>query len=75
MNVDDLGELLCRAHVDPTYYLLFGGSDEGLCILPEGQTWRVFISERGQRLEEMSFDTEDAACVYFLKRLLELRRR
>jgi hypothetical protein len=75
VKVDDLGELLIRAHVDPTCYHLFGGSDEGVCILPEGQTWKVCISERGQRLEEMSFDTEDDACVYFLKRILELRRR
>jgi hypothetical protein len=40
-----------------------------------GQTWHVFLSERGQRHEERTFESEDAACVYFLKRNLQLTRR
>jgi len=34
----------------------------------------VFLSERGERHEEMVFDVEDAACTYFFKRLFTLWR-
>jgi hypothetical protein len=34
----------------------------------------VFISERGSRFEEQTFEDEDAACVYFLKQIFELCR-
>jgi len=47
---------------------------ESLCLLAFGQTWKVFISERGARVEEQDFDSEDAACVYFLKRIFQLAR-
>ena len=32
----------------------------------------MFISERGSRFEEQHFDSEDAACTYFLKCTFEL---
>jgi hypothetical protein len=75
VNVQDLIEILTNAEVDPTYYHLHGSSEEGLCILAEGQTWKVFLSERAARYEECAFDTEDDACVYFLKRIFQLWRK
>jgi hypothetical protein len=50
---------------DPTLYSFEGERHESLCLLDFGQTWRVFISERGQRHEERGFTAEDDACVYF----------
>jgi hypothetical protein len=72
---DDVAEILARAEVDPTCYSLNGGSDEALTILQVGPIWKVFIQERGDRHEERTFESEDDACVYFLKRIFELWHR
>ena len=75
MTADDLAEILHLAEVEPTYYHLLGPTaDEGLCLVHFGQEWRVFLSERGGRYEERDFATEDQACTYFLKRILQLSR-
>jgi hypothetical protein len=70
----DLAEILALAEVDPTIYEILGVRHEALCIVPEGQDWRVFLYERGNRHEERSFATEDEACLWFLKRVLTFSR-
>jgi hypothetical protein len=70
----DVREIVEMAHVDPLYCSFDGDRHEALCILAEGQTWKVFLSERGTRYEEKAFSSEDAACTYFLKRLFSLWR-
>lgn len=74
MRAVDVREIVEAARVDPTYYSFEGDRHEALCLLAEGQTWKVFLSERGQRYEEKSFDSEDKASVVFLKRLFKLWR-
>ena len=74
MRVVDVKEIVEAAQVDPTYYSFEGDRHEALCLLAEGQTWKVFLSERGQRYEEKSFNGEDEASVFFLKRLFKLWR-
>lgn len=74
MNAHDVTEIVRLVRVDPTYYSLDGERHEALCLLAHGQKWQVFLSERGDRYEEVTFDTEDEACVYFLKRLFRLWR-
>lgn len=74
MKTTDVREIVEAARVDPTYYSFDGDRHEALCLLAEGQTWRVFLSERGKRYEEESFVTEDEACTYFLKRLFRVWR-
>lgn len=74
MRVADVREIVEAARVDPAYYSFDGERHEALCLLAAGQTWQVFLSERGQRYEEHSFGTEDEACTYFLKRLFKLWR-
>lgn len=74
MRSSDVREIVEAARVDPAYYSFDGERHEALCLLVEGQTWKVFLSERGKRYEEQSFDTEDGACTYFLKRLFRLWR-
>ncbi len=75
MRVADAGEIAASAQIDPTLYSFESESHEALCLLAQGQSWHVFISERGQRQEEQTFASEDEACVYFLKRLFQLARR
>jgi len=70
----DLEEILRLAEVDPSYYNVEREA-EGLCLLREGQLWKVFVKERAERYEERTFATEDDACVYFLKRIFQLWRR
>jgi hypothetical protein len=60
--------------VDPKYYSLDDERHESLCLLLHGRKWEVLVSKRGDRYEEVTFDTEDKACVYFLKRLFQLWR-
>ena len=74
MRVADVQEIVEAARVDPTYYSFTGDTHEALCLVADGQTWKVFLSERGSRYEERSFANEDEACTYFLKRLFRLWR-
>ena len=69
MRRDDVRDNLELARVDPTTYSLEGDRHEALCLLASGQTWIVSASERGTRYDERSFDSEDDACVEFLKRV------
>jgi len=59
--------------VDHRLYSFESERHEALCLLAFGETWKVFLSERGQRHEEHSFSSEDDACVYFLKRIFQLQ--
>lgn len=72
MDKADLVEVLNLIRVDPGYYSLGVDQHEALCLTQQGDGWHVFISERGQRREERLFTLEDTACVFFLKRLLQL---
>lgn len=74
MQLDDVREIAQAAQVDPTYFSLDGERHEALCLIAHGQSWHVFLSERGERYEERIFGSEDEACVYFLKRLFRLWR-
>jgi hypothetical protein len=73
MRVADLREIVQAARIDPNLYSFDAETHESLCLLAFGQEWRVFISERGERMEEQTFSNEDDACVYFLKRVFQLR--
>jgi hypothetical protein len=74
VKVTDAQVIAEAARVEPTAYSFESERHEALCLLAFGQTWKVFVSERGARDEERSFDSEDAACIYFLRRLFELTR-
>jgi len=73
MRVADLREIVQAARINPSLYSFDAETHESLCLLAFGQEWRVFISERGERMEEQTFSNEDDACVYFLKRVFQLR--
>lgn len=59
MRVSNLRDIIKAAQIDPTLYSFEGERHESLCLLAFGQSWKVFISERGQRHEERSFTAED----------------
>jgi hypothetical protein len=74
VNSADVKEIVALAQIDPGLYSFDGERHEALSLVPWGQSWQVFLSDRGARYEERSFDDEDAACVHFLKRLFALAR-
>lgn len=72
MDLGDARKIVEAAHVDPTYYSFDGERHEALCIIAVVPKWRVFIRERDSQYEERCFSDEDAACVWFVKRLFQL---
>ena len=64
VNAADAVEIAGLAGVDPRVYSVEGERHEALCLVASGQTWHVFLSERGNRYEERVFDAQDDACVH-----------
>ena len=57
----------------PLVYSLEGGqSNDTFCLEQLGQRWCVYYSERGERYDERTFESESTACVYLLEVLREL---
>ena len=72
MDRNSLRTILDREGVDREYYELEGGlPSDKYCMEARGLSWAVYYSERGQRVEERAFLSEDDAC----RRLLELLLR
>lgn len=67
MNTGDLKKQLEAHGVLESAYCLLGicGSDR-YCLVHQGPYWSVFFFERGDRMDERSFDTEESACSFFL---------
>ncbi|HEX7661251.1 MAG TPA: hypothetical protein VF444_17400 [Pseudonocardiaceae bacterium] len=67
MTRSDLKDILDGKGVKEGAYSLYGGiSEDTLCIDENYGTWSVYYAERGTRWDEKKFDSEDAACRYFL---------
>ena len=50
MRVSEVREIVVLARVDPSYYSFDEERHEALCLVPEGLTWKVFLSERRSTL-------------------------
>lgn len=48
-----------------------GIAENAYCLIHQGQEWIVFHQERGVRASERRFQSEEAACAFFVS---ELRR-
>lgn len=73
MNARELESVLRDNNVSPEAYCLTGGHPEDRYVLspePSGK-WAVYYSERGERNQERFFDSEDSACRYLLRIILE----
>jgi len=71
VNRDDLRLAAERAGIRPSAYDLDPGrlSDDVHCLAIVAGGWAVWFAERGQRRDEVVFDTEDEACSELLLRL------
>lgn len=72
MNRAELAIKLEQSGVSPEAYSLDGGLPNECYVLDResNERWTVYYSERGQKSGYRSFDSESAACQYFLERVL-----
>lgn len=73
MNKAELKSKLEQANVYPQAYSLDGGlpSERYVLSYEESGRWDVYYSERGQKTGLRSFDSESAACKFFLDYVLK----
>jgi hypothetical protein len=73
MNSLDLAQILKRMDIRNDSYDLRGGlPNEAMCLNKNGQAWEVYYSERGQKSNLQSFNSEDVACKYLLGTLVSM---
>jgi hypothetical protein len=72
VNRDELRNALEREGVQPTAYDLDPNrlSDETYCLAIVPGEWSVWFAERGNRNDEVFFETEDEACAELLLRVI-----
>lgn len=73
MKKEELRQSLINAHIPDDLYNLDGGlPNEAFCLNKEGDVWEVYYSERGVKSQKKKFNSEDEACNYLYKIILEL---
>ncbi|MBT2680552.1 hypothetical protein J7E38_16200 [Bacillus sp. ISL-35] len=73
MKKEKLNESLINANVPKDLYNLNGGlPNEAFCLNKEGEIWEVYYSERGVKSQLKHFHSEDEACNYLYKTILEV---
>lgn len=72
MKKEELLQNLIKSNIPKDLYNLNGGlPNEAFCLNKEGDIWEVYYSERGIKSEVERFTTEEEACSYFYKTVLE----
>ncbi|MCG1021436.1 hypothetical protein [Sutcliffiella horikoshii] len=72
MNKQELQQTLDNENVPCDLYNLNGGlPNEAFCLNKNQNTWEVYYSERGLRTQIKRFRSEEEACDYFYKTVLE----
>ncbi|MCM3042807.1 hypothetical protein M3201_24420 [Paenibacillus motobuensis] len=73
MKKDELQQLLLTSNAPTDVYSLNGGlSNESFCLNKEDDVWEVYYSERGVKSQLKKFESEEEACEYFYKIIIEL---
>lgn len=73
MKKNDLRSILINNNIPKDTYSLEGGlPNEAYCLNLAGDKWEVYYSERGQKSGLKLFKTEDEACDYFYKSLVQM---
>ena len=73
MNKRELKERFQREGIPECYYNLdgVGRKDERLCLEYSNGEWHVYYLERGIRTSDDVFPSEEAACEYIYKEIVE----
>jgi len=73
MNRNQLQQVLQDERFNPRVYSLSGGmANNTLCISQENGRWCYYYTERGERIDEQWFASEDEACKHLLSVLRSL---
>jgi hypothetical protein len=73
MKKDELHQLLLASNAPTDLYSLNGGlPNESFCLNKEDDVWEVYYSERGVKSQLKRFESEEEACEYFYKIIIEL---
>ena len=77
MTLDELKERLKAEKIPNGWYFLeqIGNNDDKTCLEFSEGKWLVYYSERGEKLEFSSFETEAEACGELLSRMLSEKQR
>ena len=67
MNKSDLEKILKKNKIPKQSYSLSGGLPNECYCIGKKEKWEVYYSERGLKTQLVYFNTEEAACEYFLK--------
>lgn len=71
MNITELKYILTGKSINPYTYSLDGSlPDDGYCIFEANGAWEVCYGERGQKRVLKTFDNENDACEFLLKKIL-----
>ena len=70
MTINELKNKLDEIGVSQDLYsIMIGGlPNERLCIVKE-EMWQVYYSERGRKVGQKVFETEEEACEYFYEKM------
>ena len=78
MNKKELQERLTRENIPKKdYSLTTEFPDDAYCLHYDnkGKVWEVYYTERGMKIELQYFRTEEEACDYFYKYLIDELKR
>jgi hypothetical protein len=72
MNKEELKNKLIQANINPRHYSLYGtNAIQGIVLDQEGNKWFIYyVNERGDKINILTFYSEDEACQYFFNRVV-----
>ena len=76
MKVDEVADFLVKEGVRPRFFAINTVvADDAVVLYQEGPArWVVFYAERGDRIGEKVYDSEDAACQALIKKALNMEK-
>ncbi|MCH1939870.1 hypothetical protein [Holdemania massiliensis] len=72
MNREELSKELLKKKIPQDAYSLFGGLPNECFCLAEEKQWEVYYSERGKKTQLRKFNSEDEACEFMYKKLINI---
>jgi hypothetical protein len=76
MTTAQLKQKLIDMEISPVVYSLDGDFPNDAFVLSKNETnWSIYYAERGLKMNEIFFETENEACDYFIKKCLPLIKK
>lgn len=76
MDKKQLGERLQQENINEYYYSLDGDlPNEAFCLHENNNHWEVYYSEKGNKSQLKSFESEEDACNYFYNWVMKIFKK